>query len=156
MSLALRERHFGRGGVENSVLKRIFGPYGVEVTGNWRKVRNELNNLYSSPDIIRITMLRRMSGEAFSTQGRVNVYNTLVGKLEGMRFLGRCRRGFEGNIKMGLRKYGCIVWTAVIWLWMGSITGCCEDGNIRSCPLRGAGSLLCFAGVSSGTLMQPV
>jgi hypothetical protein len=39
---------------ENRVLRKIFGPKGDEVTGEWRKLHNEeLHNLYSSPDIIR-------------------------------------------------------------------------------------------------------
>jgi hypothetical protein len=38
----------------NRVLRRIFGPKGDEVTGEWRKMQyGELHNLYSSPDIIR-------------------------------------------------------------------------------------------------------
>jgi hypothetical protein len=40
---------------ENRVLRRIFGPKRVEVTGGWRKLHyEELHNLYSSPSIIRI------------------------------------------------------------------------------------------------------
>jgi hypothetical protein len=40
---------------ENRVLRRIFGPNRVEVTGGWRKLHNEeLHNLYSSPSLIRI------------------------------------------------------------------------------------------------------
>jgi hypothetical protein len=39
---------------ENTVLKRIFGPKRVEVTGKWRKLHNEeLNDLYCSPNIFR-------------------------------------------------------------------------------------------------------
>jgi hypothetical protein len=59
-SLTLREEH--RLGVfENRVLRRIFGPKGDEVTGEWRKLQNgELHNLYSSPDIIRRIKSRRM------------------------------------------------------------------------------------------------
>jgi hypothetical protein len=39
---------------ENRVLRRIFGPRKVEVTGDWRKLHNEeLQNLYSSPNKIR-------------------------------------------------------------------------------------------------------
>jgi hypothetical protein len=43
------------------VLRRIFGPKRDEVTGEWRKLLNEeLNNLYSSPNIVRVEKLRRM------------------------------------------------------------------------------------------------
>jgi hypothetical protein len=46
---------------ENRVLRRIFGPKGDEVTGDWRKLHNkELHNLYSSPSIIRIITSRRI------------------------------------------------------------------------------------------------
>jgi hypothetical protein len=45
----------------NRVLRRIFGPKKDEVTGDWRKLHNEeLHNLYSSPNIIRIIKSRRM------------------------------------------------------------------------------------------------
>jgi hypothetical protein len=47
--------------LENRVLRRIFGPKRDEMTGEWRKLRNEeLHDLYSSPSIIRIIKLRRM------------------------------------------------------------------------------------------------
>jgi hypothetical protein len=53
-SLALREEHRLRV-FENRVLRRIFGPKVDEVTGKWRKLHNEeLHNLHSSPDIIRL------------------------------------------------------------------------------------------------------
>jgi hypothetical protein len=43
------------------VLRRILGPMRVEVIGEWRKQHiEELNDLYSSPNIIRVTKLRRM------------------------------------------------------------------------------------------------
>jgi hypothetical protein len=45
----------------NRVLRRIFDPKKDEVTGDWRKLHNEeLHNLYSSPNIIRVLKLRRM------------------------------------------------------------------------------------------------
>jgi hypothetical protein len=58
-SLTLREEHRLRV-FENRVL-RIFGPKRDEVTGEWRKLHSEeLNTLYSSPDIIRQIKSRRM------------------------------------------------------------------------------------------------
>jgi hypothetical protein len=43
------------------VLRRIFGPKRDEVTGEWKKFHNEeLRDLYSSPNIIRIIKSRRM------------------------------------------------------------------------------------------------
>jgi truncated hemoglobin YjbI len=45
---------------ENRVLRRIFGPKRDEVTGGWRKLHEELHNLYSSPDIIRTRKSRPM------------------------------------------------------------------------------------------------
>jgi hypothetical protein len=45
----------------NRVLRRIFGPRRNEVTGEWRKLHNgELNDLYSSPNIVRVIKSRRM------------------------------------------------------------------------------------------------
>jgi hypothetical protein len=44
---------------ENRVLRRIFRPNRDEVTGEWRKLHNEgLNNLYSSPNIVRVIKSR--------------------------------------------------------------------------------------------------
>jgi hypothetical protein len=58
-SLTLKEEHRLRV-FENRELRRIFGPKGDKVTGVWRKLHNEeLHNLYSSPNIIRM-MKRRM------------------------------------------------------------------------------------------------
>ena len=95
---------------ENSVLRRIFGPKRDEVTGEWRKLQNEeLNNLYSSPNIVRVIKSRRMrwAGHvARMGEGR-GVYSVLVGKPEGRRPLGRPRRRWEHNIRMDLWEVGC-------------------------------------------------
>jgi len=47
--------------LENRMLRRIFGPKRDEVTGEWRKLHNEeLNDLYCSPNYVRVIMSRRM------------------------------------------------------------------------------------------------
>jgi hypothetical protein len=46
--------------LQNRVLRRILGPKGVEMAGCWRSLHNEeLNNLYTSPNIIPVIELRR-------------------------------------------------------------------------------------------------
>jgi hypothetical protein len=62
-SLTLREERRLRV-FENRVLRRIFGPKREdEVTGEWRKLYNEeLNDLYSSPTIVRVIKSRMMGG----------------------------------------------------------------------------------------------
>ena len=43
------------------MLRRVFGPKRDEVTGEWRKLHNEeLNDLYSLPNIVRVVKSRRM------------------------------------------------------------------------------------------------
>ena len=59
-SLTLREERKLRE-FENKVLRRISGPRREEVTGDWRRLHNEeLNDLYCSPDIVRVIKSRRM------------------------------------------------------------------------------------------------
>jgi len=99
---------------ENRVL-RIFGPTRDEVTGDWRKLHNEeLNNLYSSPNIVRVMKSRRMRWAGHVARMGVGrgVYRDLVEKPEGWRPLGRPRHRWEDNIRMDLREVGCgCVWT---------------------------------------------
>ena len=46
---------------ENRVLRELFGAKRDEVTGEWRKLHNEeLNDLYCSPNIVRVIKSRRM------------------------------------------------------------------------------------------------
>ena len=70
---------------------RIFVPKRDEVTGEWRKLHNEeLNILYSSPNIVQVTKLRRMrwAGHVVRMGERRGVYRVLVGEPEGKRPLG--------------------------------------------------------------------
>jgi hypothetical protein len=80
---------------ENKVLKRIFGPKRDEVTRERRKLQNEeLNDLYSSPNIVRVIKSRRMkwAGHEARMRERRGVYRVLVGKFQGVRPPGRPRR----------------------------------------------------------------
>ena len=94
LSLILREERRLRV-FENRVSRRIFGPKRDEVTGAWRKLHNEiLNELYCSPNIVRMIKSRRMRWAvhvARMVEGRA-VYRVLVGKPEGKGALERPRR----------------------------------------------------------------
>jgi hypothetical protein len=83
------------------VLRRVFGPKKDEITRELRKLHNEeLNDLYSLPDIVWVVKSRRMrwAGHvARMGEGR-GVHRVLVGKPEGTRPLGRPRRRWEDNI----------------------------------------------------------
>jgi hypothetical protein len=95
---------------ENRVLRRIFGLNRDEVTGEWRKLYNEeLNNLCSSPNIVRVIKSRRMgwAGHVARMGKERGVYRVLVGKPEGWRPMGRPRLRWEDNIRMDLREVGC-------------------------------------------------
>jgi hypothetical protein len=95
---------------EKRVLMRIFGPKRDEVTMEWRKLHNEeLNDLYCSPNIIRVIKSRRMrwAGHVACVGERRSLYRVLVGEHEGSRPLGRPRPKQEDNIKMDLQKVGC-------------------------------------------------
>ena len=108
-SLTLREELWVRV-FENRMLRNIFGPTRAEVTGEWRKLHNEeLNNLYSSPTIVRVIKSRRMRWAGLvSRMGEgINVYRVLVEKSEGKKPLERPRRRWENNIKAVLQEVGC-------------------------------------------------
>jgi len=94
---------------ENRVFRRVFGSKRDEVIGEWRKLHNEeLRDLYSLPNIVRVVKSRRMRWAehvARMGEGR-GVHRVLVGKPEGKRPLGRPRRRWEDDLKMDLREVG--------------------------------------------------
>ena len=107
-SLTLREERRLRV-LENRVLRRVFGPKRDAVTEEWRKLHNEeLMDLYSLPNIVRVVKSRRMRWAGHVTRmGEVRcVHRVLVGKLEGKSPLGKPRLRWEDNIKMDLQEVG--------------------------------------------------
>ena len=103
---------------ENRVL-RIFVHKRDEVTREWRKLHNEeLNNMYSSPNIVRVVISRRMrwAGHVARIRERRGVYRVLVGKPKRKTPLGRPRRRWEDNIKMDLQeiRYGGMDWIELV------------------------------------------
>ena len=86
-------------------MRRIFGPRRDEVTEEWRSSHNEeLNDLYCSPNIVRMIKWRRMrwAGHVARMGEERGVYRVLVGKPEGRRPLGRPRCRRVDNIRMDL------------------------------------------------------
>ena len=101
------------------VLRRIFGPRRDEVTREWRRLHNkEQNDLYSSPNIVRVMKSRRMrwAGHVARVGEGRGVYRILVGKPEGKRPLGRPERKYEDNVKMDLRE---VESEGMYWIEMG-------------------------------------
>ena len=94
---------------ENGGLRRIFRAKRDEVTREWRKLHNEeINDLYSPPNIVQVIKLRMIWAEQVARMGeRRQVYRVLVGKPDGKKPLGRPRHRWEDNIKMNLQEVGC-------------------------------------------------
>ena len=89
--------------------KRYRRPRRDEVTGEWRRSHNEeLNDLYCSPNIVRVIKSRRMRWAGHvARMGEKGVYRVLVGKPEERRPLGRPRPRWVDNIRMDLQEVGC-------------------------------------------------
>jgi hypothetical protein len=67
---------------KNRVLRKIFGPKREEVTGEWKRLhKEELNDLYSSPNVLGVKIEKNEVGGACSTYGRE----------------GRCIQGYGGE-----------------------------------------------------------
>jgi hypothetical protein len=78
--------------------------------GDWRRLHNEeLNDLYCSPNIVRVIKWRimRWVWHVARMDEERGVYRVLVGKQEGKRPLGRPRRRWVDNIRMDLQEVGC-------------------------------------------------
>jgi hypothetical protein len=84
---------------------------------DWRKLHcEELHNLYTSSNIIRLIKSRRMwlVGHVACLGEMRNAFIILVGKPEGKRPLRRPRCRWEGNIVMDLREIGWKMWIGYI------------------------------------------
>ena len=102
---------------ENMVL-RIFGPRRDEVTGEWRRWhKEELNDLYSSHNTVRVIKSRRMrwAGHVARMGDDRGVYRVLVGKPEGKSHWGDL--GVDGWIILGWisRRWDVGIWTGLGW-----------------------------------------
>jgi hypothetical protein len=102
---------------ENRVLRRIFGPKRDVVTGEWRRLRiEELNDLYSSPNIIRVikSSMTREAGHVTRMEERRSACRVLVGDLMERDHLG----------DLGLDERIILKWIkSQIWLKVGTGDG---------------------------------
>jgi len=101
---------------ENMVLRRIFGPRRDEVKGEWRRLHNEeLNDLYSSPNIVWVIKSRRMrwAGHVARMGERGGCIGSWWGSrrerdhwgglgVDGWKILGWISRRLDGGIWAGL------------------------------------------------------
>ena len=109
---------------ENRVLRRIFGPQGDEVTGEWRKLHNEeFNDLYCSPNIVQVIKSRRMRRAGYVAckgERRVAYTGFWWANLRERDHLGD--PGVNGRIILRwiFRKWDVGVWTGSSWLRIGT------------------------------------
>ena len=83
---------------------------GGEGTGEWKRLHNEeLNDLYSSLNIVWVIKSRRMRWVGYVARmgEERRVYRVLEGKMQGRRPLGRPRCRWVDNIRMDLQEVGC-------------------------------------------------
>jgi len=111
---------------ENMVLRRIVGPKREEVTGEWRRLHNEeLNDLHSSPNIVRVIKSRRM---------RWARHVACMGEERGVigSWWGNRREkdhwgdlGLDGWIILGriFRRWDVGIWTRLGWPRIGTVGG---------------------------------
>jgi hypothetical protein len=104
---------------ENRVLRRIFGPKGDEVTGEWRKPHNEeLHDLYSSPNIVRVIKSRRMrwAGHVARMWRREACIGFWWGNLSERDHLGEPGVDRSIILRWIFRKWDVEVWAGLSWL----------------------------------------
>jgi hypothetical protein len=108
---------------ENRVPRRIFGPKRDEETREWRKLRNEeLNDLYSSPNIVRLIKSRRMRCAVYVARmgQRRGAYRVLVGKPDGKNLLEDLGVDGKAILKWIFSMWDGGPWTGLIWLGIGT------------------------------------
>jgi hypothetical protein len=101
--------------LENRVLRRIFESNRDEMTADWSKLHNEeLHNLYSSSNLIKVVKSRRMRWARYvKRMGKTKNAYRIFGKSEGKRPLGKPRRRWVDDIKVDLREIG---WDGRDWI----------------------------------------
>ena len=109
------------------VLRRIFGPRRDEVTGEWRRLHNEeLNDFYSSPNIVRVIKSRRMrwAGHVAHMGEEMGCRGSWWGNRREGDHLGDL--GIDGCIILGRisRRRGVGKWTGLGWPRIGTVGGC--------------------------------
>jgi hypothetical protein len=108
----------------NRMLRRICGPKKDEVTGEWRKLHNEeLDELYSSPNIVQVIKSRRMRlvGHVARIGEGKGAYRILVGNQRERDHVED--PGIDGKIILRwiFRKLGGRAWIGLIWLRIGTV-----------------------------------
>jgi hypothetical protein len=106
---------------ENRVLRRIFGPKREEEGSH----NDELHNLFSSPNIVKLIKSRRMrwAGQVARMGDGKGVYRVLVGRPESKKPLGRPSCRWEVTLRWTLGRYGSMGRTGFGWLSIGSSCG---------------------------------
>ena len=113
-------------GFENRVLRRIFGPRRDEITGEWRRLHNEeLNDFYTSPNIVRVIKSRRLGRAGYVAC--MGVESGCVGSWWGNRREGDHwgDLGLDGWVILGRisRRWDVGIWTGLGWPRIETVGG---------------------------------